>query len=101
MLILRGLAARPMYGYAIAQRIRSLSGDVLHVKEGSLYPALQKLRRKGWVEAYPAVSKTNRRVFMYRLTRNGQKGMRSELSAYRRITRAIARVIEEPGGARP
>jgi transcriptional regulator len=94
MLILRVLQAGPMHGYAIAQRISQLSKDELSVEEGSLYPALQKLLLKGWVTAAPAVSETGRAVRDYRLTASGRKQLEAERVEYRRVSRAIAAVLE-------
>jgi len=94
MLILRVLHAGPLHGYAIAQRIAQLSKDELSVEEGSLYPALQKLLLKGWVTAAPAVSETGRSVREYRLTTSGRKQLESERAEYRRVSRAIAAVLE-------
>jgi PadR family transcriptional regulator PadR len=94
MLILRVLHAGPLHGYAIAQRIAQLSKDELSVEEGSLYPALQKLLLKGWVTAAPAVSETGRSVREYRLTAGGRKQLETERSEYRRVSRAIAAVLE-------
>ena len=94
MLILRVLASGPLHGYAIAQRIAQLSKDELSVEEGSLYPALQKLLLKGWVTAAPAVSETGRSVREYRLTASGRKQLESERAEYRRVSRAIAAVLE-------
>lgn len=94
MLILRVLHAGPLHGYAIAQRIAQLSRDELSVEEGSLYPALQKLLLKGWVTAAPAVSETGRSVREYRLTASGRKQLESERAEYRRVSRAIAAVLE-------
>jgi len=94
MLILRVLHAGPLHGYAIAQRIAQLSKDELSVEEGSLYPALQKLLLKGWVTAAPAVSETGRSVREYRLTASGRKQLETERSEYRRVSRAIAAVLE-------
>jgi PadR family transcriptional regulator, regulatory protein PadR len=71
LLVLRVLESGPLHGYAIAQRISGLSGDVLRVEEGSLYPALQKMLRKGWVRAEWGLSDTKRRVRSYRLTPAG------------------------------
>jgi PadR family transcriptional regulator len=72
LLVLRVLDSGPLHGYAIAQRISRVSGDVLRVEEGSLYPALQKMLRQGWVRAEWGVSDTNRRVRSYRLTAAGR-----------------------------
>jgi PadR family transcriptional regulator, regulatory protein PadR len=94
MLILRVVAARPMHGYAIAQRIAELSAEELSVEEGSLYPALQRLLLKGWVKASPAVSETGRAVREYRLTAAGKKQLDLELSTWRRQNLAINAVLE-------
>ena len=94
MLILRVLASEPLHGYAIAQRIAQRSADELSVEEGSLYPALQKLLLKGWVKAAPAVSETGRQVREYRLTPSGRKQLEAERANYRRLSRAIAAVLD-------
>jgi transcriptional regulator len=94
MLILRVLAAQPLHGYAIAQRIHTLSREELSVEEGSLYPALQKLLLKGWVKASPAVSETGRAVREYRLTPRGKAQLELERSNYRRVSDAISAVLE-------
>src|ERR671918_3247527 len=94
MLILRVLAAQPLHGYAIAQRIHTLSGEELSVEEGSLYPALQKLLLKGWVKASPAISESGRAVREYRLTAAGRKQLDLERANYRRVTSAIDAVLE-------
>ena len=94
MLVLRVLAAGPLHGYAIAQRIHTLSREELSVEEGSLYPALQKLLLKGWVKAVPAVSETGRAVREYRLTPAGKKQLDLERANYRRVTSAIDAVLE-------
>ena len=94
MLVLRVLAAGPLHGYAIAQRIHQRSREELSVEEGSLYPALQKLLIKGWVKASPAVSETGRQVREYRLTASGRKQLDVERANYRRVTRAIDAVLD-------
>jgi PadR family transcriptional regulator PadR len=94
MLILRVLAAQPLHGYAIAQRIHTLSREELSVEEGSLYPALQKLLLKGWVKASPAVSETGRAVREYRLTPSGRTQLDLERSNYRRVSDAISAVLD-------
>jgi PadR family transcriptional regulator PadR len=94
MLILRVLAAQPLHGYAIAQRIHTLSREELSVEEGSLYPALQKLLLKGWVKATPAVSETGRSVREYRLTPNGRRQLELERSNYRRVSDAISAILD-------
>ena len=94
MLILRVLAAQPLHGYAIAQRIAVLSSGELSVEEGSLYPALQRLLLKGWVKASPAVSETGRSVREYRLTPSGKKQLVTERENFARPTQAIVAVLE-------
>ena len=95
LLVLRSLARMgEMHGYGIAQFIQQTSEDVLQVEEGSLYPALQRMLIKGWVSAEWKQSDHNRRARFYRLTREGRKQMSHEVSAYERVTGAIARVIE-------
>ena len=94
MLILRVLAAQPLHGYAIAQRIAILSSGRLSVEEGSLYPALQKVLLKGWVKDKPSVSDTGRAVREYRLTPAGRKQLVAEQDAYRSTTEAIAAILD-------
>jgi transcriptional regulator len=94
LLILRVLAAQPLHGHAIAQRIHQLSREQLSVEEGSLYPALQKLLLKGWVKARPVLSETGRQVREYRLTALGRKQLQSELVEYQRVTDAIKTLLE-------
>jgi transcriptional regulator len=94
MLVLRVLTSEPLHGYAIAQRIRMLSQEELTVEEGSLYPALQKLLVKGWVKATAAISETGRQVREYRITAAGRKQLESELDEYKRVTHAIATLLE-------
>jgi PadR family transcriptional regulator PadR len=93
LLILRVLRSGNLHGYAIAQRIHSLSSDVLRVEEGALYPALQRMLLKGWVTSEWGTSETNRRVRFYRLTPAGRKELEAELSAYDRVNKAIRAVL--------
>jgi transcriptional regulator len=93
LLILRVLQSGPIHGYAIAQRIHSLSSEVLQVEEGALYPALQRILLKGWATAAWGVSETNRKVRFYRLTPAGQKQLDAELSGYERVHAAIQSVL--------
>jgi PadR family transcriptional regulator PadR len=95
MLILRTLAPQnEMHGFEIANSIRRMSQDVLQVEEGSLYPALQRMLLKGWVQAHWGVTAGNRRARYYRLTALGRKQLASELSQYERVSTAIARVLQ-------
>jgi transcriptional regulator len=93
LLILRVLRSGSLHGYAIAQRIHVLSSEVLHVEEGSLYPALQKMLLKGWVTAEWGISETNRKVRFYQLTPAGRKQLQAELSDYSRVNDAIQSVL--------
>ena len=93
MLILRVLHSGVLHGYAIAQRIHVLSSEVLEVEEGLLYPTLQKMLLKGWVSAEWGVSETNRKVRFYRLTPEGRKQLKAELSGYERVTEAIQSIL--------
>jgi PadR family transcriptional regulator len=94
LLVLRVLNSEPLHGYAIAQRISRVSGDALRVEEGSLYPALQKMLRKGWVKAEWGVSDTNRRVRTYRLTAAGRAQLEAERAGYDHANRAIQAVLK-------
>ena len=94
MLILKTLARLgPAHGYGIAQHIQQISGDVLQVEEGSLYPALQRLELNGWIEGEWGLSANNRRARFYKLTAAGRKTLASETERYRQMTGAIARVM--------
>lgn len=94
MLVLRVLQTGPLHGYAISQHIRQVSGEVLQVEEGSLYPALQKMLMKGWVEAEWGISATKRRVRFYSLTPAGRLQLAAELSGYTNMTEAIQAVLK-------
>jgi PadR family transcriptional regulator PadR len=93
MLILKTLTRGVLHGYGIARHIRQMSDEVLSVEEGSLYPALQRLQVKGWVESEWQMSPQNRRARYYRLTAAGSKQLQMEESAFDQTIRAIARVM--------
>jgi transcriptional regulator len=93
MLILRVLHSSSLHGYAIAQRIHVLSSEVLAVEEGLLYPTLQKMLVKGWVASEWGTSESGRKVRFYRLTPEGRKQLKAELSGYDRVTQAIQDVL--------
>ena len=93
MLILRTLQWGPQHGYGISQAIRVNSGDVLRVDTGSLYPALHRLERQGWVSSDWKVSENNQRVKVYRLTAEGKKQLASERSRWEQLSEAIARAL--------
>jgi PadR family transcriptional regulator PadR len=95
MLILKTLTRLgPMHGYGIAEHIQQTSEEVLTVEEGSLYPALQRMLVKGWVEAEWGLSENNRRARFYRLTAAGRKQLQAEVAEFEKVTRAITRVIQ-------
>jgi len=94
MLILKTLArGRAMHGFEIAEAIRQTSEEVLQVEEGSLYPALQRMLMKGWLAGEWSKTAENRRARYYKLTAAGKKRLAAELAAYRRVARAIGRVL--------
>lgn len=93
LLILRSVALEPMHGWAIAQRIRQVSGDVLQVGQGALYPALHKLEQQGWITAEWAMSENNRRAKYYALTREGRKALAIETAQWERLSAAIDLVV--------
>jgi len=95
LLVLRVLRSAPLHGYAIAQRIHTLSSDELRVEEGSLYPALQKILLKGWVTATWGTSETGRKVRFYKITKAGLKQLEAEASDYDRLTKAIQSILEK------
>jgi transcriptional regulator len=93
MMVLALLRRRPLHGYAIAQSIRQTSGELLQIEEGTLYPALQRLLREGWVAAEWGVSDRNRKVRIYRLTPAGRKQLERERAAFERMHAGISRVM--------
>ena len=94
LLILKTVAAEPLHGYAIAQRIAQSSNALLQVPQGSLYPALYRMELKGWIKAEWGVTENNRRAKYYKLTRTGRKQLEGEVSSYNRLTDAIAKVLQ-------
>ncbi len=93
MLILKTLSIGVMHGYGIAQHIRTVSAEVLHVEEGSLYPALQRLQLQGLVASEWGHSANNRRARYYRLTRSGRRALGEAESSFDRLIAAIGRVM--------
>jgi PadR family transcriptional regulator len=93
LLILRTLLLGPRHGHSIAHLIHQTSGDVLRVDHGSLYPALQRLERRGWIAAKWGASENNRRAKYYRLTADGRKQLVAETTKWERLAEAIARVL--------
>jgi len=93
LLILKTLARGPMHGYAVAQRLKDVSDEVLQVGESSLYPALQRLLLKGWVKAAWGASENNRRARYYTLTASGRKQLTVERQEFDRLILAIHKVL--------
>ena len=93
LLILKVIALEPMHGWAIAQRIRQMSSDVLRVGQSALYPALHKLERQGWIKSQWKTSDTNRRAKYYSLTRAGRKAVAEEAAHWERLSAAISRIV--------
>jgi transcriptional regulator len=93
LLLLKIVAFGPLHGWAIAQRLKQVSGDVLQVSEGSLYPALHKLELEGWLTATWQVSDTGRRAKFYTLSRAGRRALDRELADWERLSGAIWRVV--------
>jgi PadR family transcriptional regulator PadR len=94
LLLLKIVALGPLHGWAIAQRLKQVSGDVLQVSEGSLYPALHKLELEGWLTATWQISDTGRRAKFYTLSRAGRRALDRELADWERLSDAIWRVVK-------
>jgi PadR family transcriptional regulator, regulatory protein PadR len=93
LLLLKILALEPLHGWAISQRLRQVSGDVLQVSDGSLYPALHKLEQEGWIRAEWKLSENNRRAKFYSLTRLGRKQLEREAANWGRLSAAISHIV--------
>ena len=94
MLILKTLALEPMHGYGVAVRIEQVSKDVLRINQGSLYPALRRLERRGWIKAEWGASENNRRARYYQLTKTGRKRLLQETREWSRLSQAVGRILE-------
>jgi len=93
LLILKTLAFEPMHGWGIAQRIQQISKDALQIQQGSLYPALYRLERKGWIRAEWGASENNRRAKYYSLTPSGKEQLEKELADWERVSSAVALIL--------
>jgi PadR family transcriptional regulator, regulatory protein PadR len=93
LLILRILALESMHGWAVSQRLKQMSNDVLQVGPGSLYPALHKLEQEGWIAAEWLISDTRRRVKFYSLTKEGRKQLESQTADWKRLSGAISAIV--------
>jgi transcriptional regulator len=95
LLILKTLALGPMHGWAIGRRIQQVSGDVLQITQGSLYPALHRLEQQGWLRSDWVTNETGREVKSYALTKAGRRQLERELESWNRLSAAIGLVIRE------
>jgi transcriptional regulator len=94
LLILKTLALEPRHGWAISERLAQISGAALTIRQGSLYPALHRLERRGWIKASWGTSENNRRAKYYELTKRGRSRLEVEISAWRKLSDAVAQVLE-------
>ena len=99
LLVLKALSLEPMHGWGLAQRIEQMSREVFQVSQGSLYPALQRMKRKGWVESEWRVTENNRRARYYLLTAAGERQLGREAAQWQRMSGAVDWVLGWKGGA--
>jgi transcriptional regulator len=97
LLVLRVLTVEPMHGWGVAQRLEQMSGDVFSVNQGSLYPALQRMKRKGWIRSEWRRTDNNRRARYYLLTRTGERQLSAERTAWERASAAVNGVLDWSG----
>ena len=93
LLILKILALQPQHGWAISERIQQVSSDAIQIQQGSLYPALHRLERRGWIKAKWGASENNRRAKFYELLSSGRKQLALEESGWRKLTAAVGQVL--------
>jgi len=93
LLILRTLALQPQHGWGISERVQQMSSDVLRIQQGSLYPALHRLERRGWIKARWGTSENNRRAKYYELTKTGRQQLATEQESWHKLTAAVAQVL--------
>jgi PadR family transcriptional regulator len=94
LLILKTLALAPLHGWAISERVQQVSSDVLRIQQGSLYPALHRLQRRGWIKGSWGTSENNRRAKYYELTAAGRKQLEVEETSWRKLTAAVGQILE-------
>jgi PadR family transcriptional regulator PadR len=99
VLILKTLSWGPMHGYGVARWLQQVTDDVLRIEEGSLYPALHRLERRGWIDSTWGVSENNRRAKYYRLTAEGRRQLRTEASTWSTFSTAVAKVLTATSAA--
>jgi transcriptional regulator len=93
LLILRTLSLEPQHGWGISERVQQMSGDVLQIQQGSLYPALHRLERRGWIKARWGTSENNRRAKYYELTASGRRQLATEKDSWNKLIAAVAQVL--------
>ena len=94
LLILKTLALEPRHGWAVSERIQQVSSEAVQVQQGSLYPALHRLERRGWIKAEWGTSDHNRRAKYYELTRSGRKQLENETAAWRKLAFVVGQVLD-------
>jgi PadR family transcriptional regulator, regulatory protein PadR len=94
LLILKALALEPLHGWAVSERLQQISNDALQVGQGSLYPALHRLERRGWIRAEWGVSDNNRKARYYELTKAGHKQLEAEAKAWRKLAGVVGDVLD-------
>jgi len=94
LLILRTLSLEPLHGWGVSERIQQISSDVLRVQQGSLYPALHRLERRGWIKARWGMSENKRRAKFYELTKAGRRELEIEQDAWQKLTAAVSQILE-------
>jgi PadR family transcriptional regulator, regulatory protein PadR len=94
LLILKIIALGPQHGWAISERVQQISSDALQVKQGSLYPALHRLERRGWIKASWSTTENNRQAKYYELTRRGHKQLEAREDSWRRLTAAVSQILD-------
>lgn len=94
LLILKTVALEPQHGWAISERVQQMSSDALQVRQGSLYPALHRLERRGWVKAHWRTTDNNRRAKYYELTSSGRRQLETQSDSWRRLTVAIGQILD-------
>jgi PadR family transcriptional regulator PadR len=94
LLILKTLGLAPQHGWAISERVQQISSDVLRIQQGSLYPALHRLQRRGWIKGSWGTSENNRRAKYYELTAAGRKQLEVQETSWRKLTAAVGQILE-------
>ena len=94
LLILRTLSLEPLHGWAVSERIQQISSNMLRVQQGSLYPALHRLERRGWIKAKWGTSENNRRAKFYELTKTGRHQLEVERDAWEKLTSVVSQILE-------